>query len=711
MKHIFIISMFVLLASVGCTDTNEELLAGGEVNLFRPLPANKPNEVVDPRLFDVINLDYPGLERVKAHYEANEYYYAAYELLQYYRNRGEVINPNVNLITPSITETEQNIADQALEYRFYIKGFQESMNDGKATYYSFKKDGKINWKYVPDGITDQEFTNQFHRQQWMFPQAKAYRISRDEKYITSWIEVYGDWLRTFPCPEGKVDKNKNVEWYGLQPAHRVQDQLDMIPYFIQSDHFTPEWLSTFLIALADEVECIRKNYYSETNILLTQIESVVTAGILMPEFEKAGEWLEEGAAKSMEQVDAQFAEDGVHVELTFGYHVEAVYALYKIYKMAQLNNKLDVFSSNYTEQLKKAARFVMDSVYPDYTVDNFNDTGSSAWTKSVLLGNFRRYAEMFPDDEGFKWMATEGIQGKAPKELIQMYTTSGYYMLRSKWSKDALMMILKNNYNPKNYWHCQGDNGTFGLYRNGRNFCPDAGFYSYGNEDPNSQASKDRVAYAATTMHNTMTKNKATIASGYMKGKFLKQDSKNGIDVLVTENQSYSDLAHRRAVFFVNKTFFVLVDEGYGTASNAPVNLTFNIAPAGNVTIDDDKENYKYGAYTNFTDDNNMLFKTFTETTTGYSVETDTNSFSNELGVVSGKRKWYRVNITKESDKAARFITVIYPFKNETERTNLNIDAKFTDNNEAGTAGTFHAKGASVEVTVGGKKYELSYTI
>ena len=106
-----------------------------------------------------------------------------------------------------------------------------------------------------------------------------------------------------------------------------------------------------------------------------------------------------------------------------------------------------------------------------------------------------------------------------------------------------------------------------------------------------------------------------------------------------------------------------------------------------------------------------MLFKTFTETTTGYAVETDTNSFSNELGVMSGKRKWYRVNITKESDKAARFITVIYPFKDETERANLNIDARFTDNNETGTAGTFHANGASVEVTVGGKKYELSYTI
>lgn len=72
-----------------------------------------------------------------------------------------------------------------------------------------------------------------------------------------------------------------MEWYGLQPAHRVQAQLDIMSYFIQSENFTPEWLSTFLVALSDGVECIRKNYYKETNILITQVESVVSAGILM----------------------------------------------------------------------------------------------------------------------------------------------------------------------------------------------------------------------------------------------------------------------------------------------------------------------------------------------------------------------------------------------------------------------------------------------
>lgn len=444
---------------------------------------NGGSETSVPRLFEVINLDYPGLEQVKAYCEKKDYNSATSELLDYYRNREDVINPNLKNLT-SIGDFNKNIADQALEYRFYVKDKYESKDAaGKETYVLFKQEDGINWNYVPDKFKgDAEFVYQLHRHQWMIYQAEAYSVTHDEKYVKSWIEVYGDWLKTFPCPEGKVDKSKNVEWYGLQPAHRIQAQLDIMSYCIQSENFTPEWLSTFLVALSDGVECIRKNYYKETNILITQVESVVSAGLLMPEFKNAGEWLNEGTAKITEQVEAQFLGDGVHVELTPGYHIEAVYACNKLYNMAQVNNKVGYFPTNYVGLLKKAARFVMDITYPDYSFDNFNDTGASSWTKSVLLGNFRRYMAMFPDDKEIEWMATEGQQGKAPEELIQLYKDGGYYMLRSKWAPDATMMVLKNNNNPKNYVHCQPDNGTFSLYRDGRNFLPDAGFFTYGGD-------------------------------------------------------------------------------------------------------------------------------------------------------------------------------------------------------------------------------------
>ena len=82
---------------------------------------NGGSETTVPRLFEVINLDYPGLEKVKAYYDKKDYVSATSELFEYYRNREDVTNPNINLGQTSIGDFNKNIADQALEYRFYIK--------------------------------------------------------------------------------------------------------------------------------------------------------------------------------------------------------------------------------------------------------------------------------------------------------------------------------------------------------------------------------------------------------------------------------------------------------------------------------------------------------------------------------------------------------------------------------------------------------------
>lgn len=105
-----------------------------------------------------------------------------------------------------------------------------------------------------------------------------------------------------------------------------------------------------------------------------------------------------------------------------------------------------------------------------------------------------------------------------------------------------------------------------------------------------------------------------------------------------------------------------------------------------------------------------MLFKTFVETNTGYTSKWSTNWSSSKQNEKTLQRKWYRVSITRPMGGAARFITVIHPFTDEANRAGLNVSAKFTDNADA-TPGTFHADGASVEVSVGGKTYDLSYKL
>lgn len=205
-----------------------------------------------------------------------------------------------------------------------------------------------------------------------------------------------------------------------------------------------------------------------------------------------------------------------------------------------------------------------------------------------------------------------------------------------------------------------------------------------------------------------MTRNSRDIADGYMLGTFLKQESNDNYDLIVTENKSYSDLTHRRAVFFVEKSFFVIVDEGYGENADPLVNVNFNLSPKrDDVIIDDRASEFIYGAHTQYGDNNNMLFKTFVGTTPGYAALNNTAYVSNKLGEKSAQRRFYQVTIKKPLNGAARFITVIHPFTTEADYANMDISARFTDNTE----GLFNSRGASAEVTINGKPYALNYTL
>lgn len=223
-------------------------------------PTIPDNSVIDAGVFSALNLDYPGLAAVKTYYESDQHYLAAQALLEYYRGRTDVINGNVNLIAPSISAEEQVWADQALianEYRFYVEDYM----DGDVPY-SYLKSKAVDWTVCPTGDLEQRY--RVHRHQWMVPQGKAYRTSLDETYITEWVTVYEDWLEKYPRPTGEVDYEADpatqpeesrealYAWRPIDVAYRVEDQCDLLYYFMQSTSFTPQLLSKFLANLAEQ---------------------------------------------------------------------------------------------------------------------------------------------------------------------------------------------------------------------------------------------------------------------------------------------------------------------------------------------------------------------------------------------------------------------------------------------------------------------------
>ena len=712
MKQNLLVLLSVALLASCATKENFDVQPGNpDLEIVPEVEAGDP-ATVNAQIFDLINLDYPGLEQVKRFYEDDDVYNAALQLLYYYRQRN-IINPAVSMLAPSATSAAVTIADDATKeggYRFVVSDFKDA--EGKS--YSFSGEGgKLAWDIPEDMKEESQFNSQIHRHQWMLHQARVYKATGDSKYVKAWIEIYFDWLRNFPCGEGKT---YDLPWWALQPASRAYDQMSIFEYYVDAPEFTPEVLTNFLVAFHTHIKNITLNWYETpaSNIRLSQEKTVFTAGILMPEFKDAPSWYEAGKTAVVAQLDNQFHDDGVHSEFDLGYHIGAVSNFYDIYKVAQMNGKSQDLPADFTASLRNAANFVKDIMYPDYSMEIINDTHADSWNVSTLTKNFKKYAEMFPDDKGFEWLAFQGAAGQKPMTTFASYPVSGYYIMRNGWEQNSVMLIHKNSNDSDNWLHNHSDNGHISLYVNGRHFLPDAGFFTY-NEGG------DRNAYRATDMHNTITKEGFNLIEKRA-GKYLKSETAADYELVVTENESYSDLTHRRAIFFVEGKFFVVVDEAYGENAGK-VNLNFNLwggkgdAPGSPVngngdTVIDIYEGSTYGgAHSTFDDGNNLLLRTFSESSDDFYLDSNTRYFSNKQNEKT-RRYWYEASVTKKAGKAARFVTVILPFGEAEDFENQSVSAAFIDNPDPENAGTFHGNdGAAVKVTVNGKDYSLAYNL
>lgn len=755
MKKVF---CFVALAVFFAACTVDDGLGAAKGNpddvVLRPeRPVEGASEGISQNIFGLIDLEYPGLEKVRRYVGEEDFYSAAYELLQYFRNRTNVVNPFIDLITTSYGNGDLNMAMQASKeatsgkkYRLYVRNYSEKADggavDGQPLYYSFASGDGIDWKTLPKAVNGaQEFRSQKHRLQWMEPQAKVYYATKEEKYAESWVDIYGQWMAahtnhktlnedgTYTYVKWPVEWFQNptnehyddtVPWAGLQTAERLRALINCIWYYVNSETVTPAFFSQVLMSVYDHVQNIIANPWShseDSNIALSLDQSYFYAAVLFPEFADAGTWLNASAQNLTRHLIGQFNPDGVQNELDMGYHMGVVMDFMNIYDLANENNLLSSLPADFLTYVKNAAMFVQDVMYPNYWFENFNDTRDGEKKASSIQRNLKVFNSLFPDGT-FEYMANGRKSGVMPSTDLKCYAESGYYMFRTGWDVKDMMLILKNNNSQYSKggvlpWHSQPDNGHFGLYRNGRRFTPDACTPSYGGT---SQTNSYRFAHRATRAHNTINVGGKNIADDHTHGRMLASGKDGKVEYLVTENPSYDNLTHRRSVFFVDKKFFVLLDEAYnpdGINSEVQgVEFNIHLNKSSDCAIDGYDGNASLiGGHTTYSDNNNMMYKTWSETEVVAEGNTSyycNNIIDSDYDNMKIQRRFYRMTGTKPAGKAMRFITVIHPF--ESDYAKLNIDAEFTDNKD-GEPGTFNPNSATVTVNVEGIPYVLSYSI
>ena len=411
-------------------------------------------------LYDLLDLERPGMEAVKKAVAKGNVAAADKELLKYFRTRKPVELFGLDLENVKVNKLEQKQADEALEHKFYAhKGYQPS--------YFYGDD--IDWRYWP--VKDNELRWQLHRHYWFIPLAKCYYTTGDAKYIDAWMDQYTDWVKKNPldgverlkaagasAAEIAAEKeNIRFAWRPMEAGRRLQDLLTEFALTIHSPRFTPRFLNLFLRTYRQHADHILHNYSKQGNHLLFEAQRMLFAGIYFPEFREAQEWRRSGIEILNREIGVQVYPDGMQFELDFGYHIAAIDIFLKALGMARANGYEGEFPASYIETVGKMTAVTWNLLFPDWSNPMFGDTKSH--DKSSLQRQFRSWSKVFPGDKQLQWFATEGRKGALPDYTSQQFPESGFYVLRTGWDKNATVTVVKAG--PPAFWHNQPDNGTF----------------------------------------------------------------------------------------------------------------------------------------------------------------------------------------------------------------------------------------------------------
>ncbi|MFB9056881.1 heparin-sulfate lyase HepC [Mariniflexile ostreae] len=644
------------------------------VSIISMVVSAQGQTIIDASVFELLDLNADGLETVKEKVKQEDYKKAADELLKYYRNRTHIEHPDINAsdkaswLGKEIGKLDLEKANKGMEHKFFVhKGYG---------YLDYGKD--IDWDYWP--VKDNEIRWQVNRMYWWIPMGQAYWSTGNEKYAKEWVFQLRDWIKD--NPKGLSKENDRFAWRPLETSRRVQDQTTLFNFFVNSEHFTPEFLVTFLLNYHEQAELVSANYTEKGNHRLFQAQRMIYGGGFFQEFKNAERWRKEGIAILNEEMKVQVLNDGFHFEISQHYHIGSIETFLKGLRMAQLWNLEHEFPSEYLATIKDMIYASLKVSFPDMSYPMFGDawaTPSEAMTKK-----YKEWSTIFPEDPIIKYYATGGEEGHAPDVLSTRLSETGLTAFRNGWDSQSTALIMRAGIRGGEF-HTQPDNGTFELWHKGVNLMPDAGCYVYAGD---KEVMNQRNWYRQSSIHQTLTLDDKDIL---INTKELKWHTSENLDYLVYENKSYENLSHRRSVFFVDQSFFVIIDEAIGSA-------TGNVKVRYQIKEGDAKYNFKNNT---FKSDNKsepnvqVVASSKSEITTIPETLKVSYSYREEI-----PRKGVAFSIIKEDEKPISMVSVVYP--EDGRGTALNVSSKITKESDAKMR---------IEVSVNGKTYTLGYSL
>ena len=506
------------------------------LTLFSTLLIAQP----DPdEVFRLLDLNFPGLEKVKTAYQNGDLIAAKSELLDYYRDRTK----RQLLASISGPQYDRERADRNTNNVFLIKSSLHDFGE------------KIDWTLVH---ADKEWQFSLARMNWFANLVGAYQHTQDEKYVRAWRRQIESWMELGdPGYPRTLDTGRRLENWVTSYWRFVHE--------LKSPSVTPDFNARMLVSMAQQAEFLYapnhwrrySNWGSFENAGLSKLV------ILFPEFKRSEDWLREIYFRMRCQLSESYHADGVHVEVSPSYHSHELQVWHEFVALAKANSVESPWHAQIplpplAELFLPPARALMHLYKPTGVMPQVGDTDERDERDFLReLGRFWQRPE-------FIYVATNGKAGRPPPRTSVAFPEGGYFIMRSGWGEGALPfaeeLYLLFDCGSNSPWHAHYDMLNIVATAYGHDLLKDPGRFTYNNGE-------DRDYFKSTAAHNTIVIDGLDQPAQFTPAA-AEWHSTMGFDYVVGTQDSHPRVSHQRSVFFVKPVYWIVVDRLTGSGNH-----------------------------------------------------------------------------------------------------------------------------------------------
>jgi hypothetical protein len=433
----------------------------------------------------------------------------------------------------------------------------------------------FDWKLATGEVGDPDG---LHRHYFVVDLLLAWHATRKRRYAAKIDEVISSWIAAAPSPVGHDGKGSRA-WSTLTAGCRFKRTWLQVFFGLAGEPALRDrtWFD-MLKSMHEHAEFLcRRGSISGTNWTVIESQALSLVGIAFPEYRLSAEWRREGLGRLAALAADTVFPDGVHNELSPGYHMSSATAFTQPFEVARANGFR--VPRVYGERLRGMYEAMARLARPDASFPSHNDSGGYHRKEPTFL---REGARLWKDD-GMLWLATGGAEGRPPSGASHGFRNAGLLVMRSGVDPQDRWSLL--DVGPFGAGHQHEDALGLETYAFGSPFLVDAGVGGYTEDDffryYRSTASHNTLLVDGKGQQRTLSETRESRKRD-VSGEIL-WASGEALDVGAGAYAGgYLGLSgkflHRRAVVFLKPDYWLVVDELEGEGRHA-VEALWHFAP------------------------------------------------------------------------------------------------------------------------------------